>query len=66
MKELKDEDVRGLDERLMTECEKAEREHRIATGTQTDHDALGGIIVRGALADSKHSLLWIWITFSSR
>lgn len=63
LKELNDDDVRGLNERLMTDLEKAQREHRLATGTQVDHDALDGVPLVGGLGDGKRTLSWIWITF---
>ncbi|KAF7969254.1 hypothetical protein HWV62_27842 [Athelia sp. TMB] len=64
LKELKDDDVRGLNERLMTEREKAERERRIATGKPTDQDTLEGVPVEGTLGDGKRTLSWIWILYS--
>lgn len=63
LKELHDDDVRGLNERLMTEREKDEREHRISTGTQYDGDAMAGVPVTGTIGEGKRSLSWIWITF---
>lgn len=63
LKELNDNDVRGLNERLMTENERAQREHRIRTGTQVDHDALGGVPLTGTLGEGKRTLSWIWVTF---
>lgn len=64
LKELHDDDVRGLNERLMTEREKAEREHRISTGTQFDADALPGVPMTGTMGEGKRTLSWIWISFT--
>ncbi|KZP05467.1 hypothetical protein FIBSPDRAFT_699250, partial [Athelia psychrophila] len=63
LKELNDNDIRGLNERLMTENKRAQREHRIRTGTQVDHDALGGVPLTGTLGEGKRTLSWIWVTF---
>lgn len=63
LQELQDDDVRGLNERLMTEREKIQREQRITSGNQVDHDALNGVPVEGTLGDGKRSLSWIWIQF---
>lgn len=63
LKELNDDDIRGMNERLLTEQEKAQRQHRMAMGTQTDHDVLGGVPVTGTLGEGKRTLSWIWITF---
>jgi hypothetical protein len=64
LKELRDEDVRALNERTLTEHEKEEREYRIATGKGTADDLREGVVVTGALGEGKRSLSWIWITVS--
>lgn len=62
LKELHDEDVRALNERTLTQHEKDEREHRIATGHGTADDSREGVVVTGALGEGKRTLSWIWLT----
>ncbi|KAF7975075.1 hypothetical protein HWV62_10461 [Athelia sp. TMB] len=57
LQELQDDDVRGLNEHLMTEHEKIQREQRIAAGKQVDHNALDGVPVEGTLGDGKHKMV---------
>ncbi|KAF7980030.1 hypothetical protein HWV62_40156 [Athelia sp. TMB] len=62
LRELKDEDVRALNERTLTEHEKLQREHRIKTGGQFDEDAYDGVIVEGTSGESRRTLSWIWMS----
>lgn len=62
LKELKDEDVRALNERTLSEREQLQREHRIRTGTQYDKDAHAGVILAGLLGEGKRKLSWIWMS----
>lgn len=64
LKDLKEDDVRALNERSLTEHEKAQREHRIKTGTQWDEDAHGGVLVQGTSGESRKKLSWIWLSAS--
>lgn len=57
---LRDEDIRALNERVMTEVEKAQREHRIRTGTAYDEDADEGIPLTGLRGEGQRTLSWIW------
>lgn len=64
LKELRDEDVRALNERTLTAHEKQERENRIAAGREMADDSREGVVVTGALGEGKRSLSWIWMTVS--
>ena len=64
MKELRDEDVRALNERALTEHEKQEREQRTAAGRRTSDDSREGVVVNGALSEGRRTLSWIWFTTS--
>jgi hypothetical protein len=61
LKELRDEDVRALNERTLSMHEKQEREHRIATGRETVDDCRDRVVVTGALGKGKRTLSWIWL-----
>ncbi|KAF7974572.1 hypothetical protein HWV62_11944 [Athelia sp. TMB] len=56
LQELHNDDVRSLNERLMTEHERIQRD-------PVNHEALDGVPVEDALGDGKRSLSWIWIQF---
>ena len=62
LKELKDDDVRALNERALTEREKAQREHRIKTGKPLDDDSYEGVVVKGTSGESRRKLSWIWMS----
>lgn len=62
---LRDEDIRALNERVMTDLEKAQREHRIRTGTAYDEDADEGIAITGLRGDGQRTLSWIWYLVSN-
>jgi hypothetical protein len=62
LKELKDEDVRALNERTLTEHEKDDRVRRMAMGTLMDDDSREGVAVTGALGEGRRTLSWIWFT----
>lgn len=62
LKELRDEDVRALNERALTEHEKQEREQRTAAGHRMTDDAREGVVVNGALGEGRRTLSWIWLT----
>jgi hypothetical protein len=64
LKELRDDDVRALNERALTEREKQEREQRTATGRQMADDVREGVVVEGALGEGRRKLSWIWMTVS--
>lgn len=65
LKELKDDDVRALNERALTEHEKQKREQRIAAGHRTADDARESVVVQGALGEGRRQLSWIWFTVSN-
>lgn len=65
LKELHDDDVRALNERAMTEFEKAGREQRLAAGMQTDDDVREGVVLTGLLGDGTRKLSWIWLTINT-
>jgi hypothetical protein len=62
LKELHDEDVRALNERVLTQHEKQEREQRAAADRRTADDAREGVVVNGALGEGRRTLSWIWLT----
>ncbi|KAF7973147.1 hypothetical protein HWV62_15919 [Athelia sp. TMB] len=62
LRELKDDDVRAMNERALTDHEKAQREHRIKTGKQFDEDACDGVPLEGTSGESRKKLSWIWMT----
>jgi hypothetical protein len=62
LKELRDEDVRALNERTLTKHEKVEREQRMATGHTTADDTREGVLVTGVRGEGKRTLSWIWLT----
>ena len=64
LKVLKDEDVRALNERALTEHEKDDRVWRMAMGTLLDDDTLEGVAMVGALGEGRRTLSWIWFTVS--
>lgn len=64
LKELRDDDVRALNERTLTDYEKAQREHRIKTGKPWDEDAYEGVVVKGTSGESRRKLSWIWMSIS--
>lgn len=51
-----------MNERALTELEKAQREHRIKTGTQFDEDACDGVALGGTSGQSRIKLSWIWLS----
>lgn len=61
---LRDEDVRALNERELTDREKEEREFRIRHGHRSVDDSRGGVVVEGALGEGRRKLSWIWMTVS--
>lgn len=65
LRDLRDEDVRTLNDRERTQTEKEAREYRIKNGTQNAGDAQGGIPLAGLLGDGTRTLSWIWMTASS-
>lgn len=65
LKELKDDDVRALNERTLTEYEKQQREQRTATGRRTADDTREGVVVEGALGEGRRQLSWIWFSVSN-
>ncbi|KAF7983602.1 hypothetical protein HWV62_20507 [Athelia sp. TMB] len=62
LKELKDDDVRALNERALTEREKAQREHRIKTGKPLEDDVYEAVVVDGTSGESRRKLSWIWMS----
>lgn len=60
LKELRDDDVRALNERLLTDQEKAEREHRVSNSTEHSDDMRDGVTITGTLGEGKKTLSWIW------
>ncbi|KAF7974192.1 hypothetical protein HWV62_13237 [Athelia sp. TMB] len=64
LRELKDEDVRALNERTLTEHEKAQREHRLKIGKPFDEDTYDGVPVDGTSGESRRTLSWIWMSSS--
>lgn len=65
LRELRDEDVRTLNDRERTQTEKEQREYRIRNGTQNAGDAQEGVPLAGLLGDGTRTLSWIWMTASS-
>lgn len=65
LKVLKDDDVRALNERALTEHEKEDRERRIATDTRVDDDSREGVVVAGAMGEGRRTLSWIWMTVAT-
>lgn len=65
LKDLRDDDVRALNERSMTEQEREQREHQVRTGTQVADDAREGVFIPGIRGEGKHTVSWIWMTVSS-
>jgi hypothetical protein len=64
LKVLKDEDVRALNERALTQHEKDDRVRRMAMGTPMDDDSLEGVAVAGVIGEGRRTLSWIWFTVS--
>lgn len=61
---LRDEDVRALNERELTDREKEERDFRICHGHYSADDSREGVVVQGALGEGRRKLSWIWMTVS--
>ncbi|KZP14615.1 hypothetical protein FIBSPDRAFT_979972 [Athelia psychrophila] len=59
LQELKDDDVRVLNERLLTDQEKAEHEHRVSINTEQSDDVREGVVITGTLGEGKKTLSWI-------
>lgn len=64
LKELRDDDVRALNERSMTDQEREQREHRVRTGTEVADDARDGVFIQGTRGEGKRTVSWIWMTVS--
>jgi hypothetical protein len=65
LRELKDDDVRALNERSLSEHEKQAREQRTAAGNRAVDDTREGVVVEGALGEGRRQLSWIWFKVSN-
>jgi hypothetical protein len=65
LRELKDDDVRALNERTLSEHEKQQREQRTAAGNRMVDDTREGVVVEGALGEGRRQLSWIWFSVSN-